>query len=333
MLHRALLGGAPGEMDGLSGIAQLGSIGRFRAASPLPPFAQQIIDQAVIRVGRQRLVLVNDLLAEGLTRPLPNWMSVMEIGVDKVNDTGQAIRTMDLDVRGEREVQDRSRSIIPVFATHDDFSFGAREMAAAERVGQPLDTSHVEQATRNVNVAIEDQAINGIPFSVAGNSAPGILSNPANTYTYVAGKPWTDPTKTGAEMLADLQNMIAMAKLHGYYGPFNLYVPSAYASALNNNYVSGTTTFQETILIRLQQVQAGGRGIQIREVDLMPANRIALIQMTNNVIDVIVGQTPTEVSWTSGNGWRRYFVVLACMITRVKVDYNGGSGIVVGNIV
>lgn len=315
------------------------ALSMFRAASPLPEDAQRLIDDAVVRVGRQNLVLVNDLLAAGLTRPLPNWLGVMELGYDRTNDAGQAMRTMDLDVRGERFVLARDRRVIPIYATHDDFSFGARELAAAERVGQPLDTSHVEQATRNVNLAIEDQAINGWELAdgtqakVNGNSAPGLLTAPANTYQYTgSNKAWNHASKTGLEILTDVLAMVDLAKADGYFGPFNFYMPTAYWSTLFRRYSDGTTTFDTSIMEQIERITAGGRAINFREVPQLPANRTALVQMTSNVIDVIVGQTPAEVSWTSGNGWRRFFVVVACMITRIKEDYDGKSGIVVGNV-
>lgn len=328
------LGSAPGNVinEGFEGLVACGSIAKYRAMSPLPEDSQRLIDDAVLRVGRQRLTIVNDLLAEGLTRPLPNWLSVLELGHDRTNDTGHAQRTMDLEVRGERQVMDRDRVILPIFATWDDFSFGARELAASERVGQPLDTSHVEQATRNVNVAIEDQAINGIAFNVNGNSAPGILSS-TNTFQYTgANKAWDHASKTGAEIVNDVLGMIALAKADRKYGPFNLYVPTDYESALNKNYSDGVTTFDQTIRERLEKIQAGGRPIRIREADLLPDDRTVLVQMTSDNIRVIVGQTPATVSWTSNSGWRRYFVVVACLITEILSDYDGGSGIVVGNV-
>jgi hypothetical protein len=314
------------------------AIKHFRSLSPLPEDSQRIIDEGVIRVGRQNLVLVNDLIEAGLTRPLANWLSVLEIGTDSLNEAGYAQRTMDLDVRGERQVLDRKRRIIPVFATHDDFSFGARELAAGERVGQPLDATHVEQATRNVNVAIEDQAINGwtdgdAVVKVHGNSVPGILTDPAHTSDFTGANPaWDHTSKTGAEIVTDVLNMIAVAKGVNKTGPFNLYVGTDYFSALNKNYIDGTTTFDQTILERLEKIQAGGRGIRIRELDLMPDDKAALIQMTSDVIDVVVGQQPAPLSWMSNNGFRRYFLVLACMITRVRQDYNGNTGIVIGQL-
>lgn len=329
------------EHDGIAAYAAAGGdVKKLRALAPLPADSQMIIDDAFIRVGQQELTLVADLIAAGLTRPLDNWLSVMEIGTNSINEGGFAMRTMDIDVRGERQVLDQKRTIIPVFATHDDFSFGIRELAAAERIGQPLDDSHIENSIRNVNVAIEDQAWNGLTdtngseFKVHGNTAPGVLTSPSNTVVYSgSNKAWDHASKTGAEIVADVLAMVAKAKTVNRRGPFNLYIPTAYDSRLNTNYSDGTTTFDQTIRERLEKITSGGRPIVIKEAAMLPANRTALIQMTSDVIDVIVGQQPTPVSWKSNNGYRTFFLTLACVITRIKVDYNSGSGIVVGNIV
>lgn len=327
--HLAIANPTTGPKGLGSGLLKCGSVGAFRAASPLPKDAQELFDKAVVTVGRDRLVIVEDLLAEGLTYNLPNWLAVPTIYYERVGRAGHAQRTMVPKARGERQVQDRAGTTLPIYATWDDFSFGIRELLAAERVGSPLDTAMVEEATRNVNEAVEDQAINGAGFSVNGNSIPGLLTAPnANTQAYVGNEAWDNSGHTGEEILTDVLNMIDGLQADGYYGPYNLYVPTTYGSKLNQDYKSATSG---TIRERLEVLEAGGRPIRIRVADQLPANRTALVQMTSNVLDVIVGQTPTNVSWEDGPGWERFFVVLACLIVRFKTDYDGGSGIILGN--
>jgi len=325
----SLLNPGAGPTKGMAaGILKCGSVGAFRAASPLPKDAQELFDRAVVKVGLERLTLVEDLLAEGLTYSLPNWLAVPTIYFEKINRVGHAQRTMVPKARGERQVQDRAGSTLPVFCTWDDFSFGIRELLASERVGAPIDTSHIENATRNVNEGVEDQGINGSGFTVAGHAAPGILNAPnANTYAYAGGEAWDAAGKTGEEILVDFLAMIDKAQADRYYGPYNLYIPTLYGSKLNQDFKANS---DKTIRMRLDEVEAGGRPVRIRVADQLPANRTALIQMTSNVIDVVVGQTPTEVSWEDGPGWERFFVVLACIIVRPKSDYEGNSGIVLG---
>lgn len=308
-------------------IACNGDLTKFRAMSPLPEDAQRLLDRAVSRVGVERLTLVDDLIAEGLTFPLDNWMAVPTIQNNKIGRGGHAQRTMVPKARGERQILPMTPVTIPVYCTWDDFSFDIRTILTAQRGGYNIETTHAEEATRNVNEAIEYQALNGAGFNVQGYGAPGFLTNPANTQAFVDNEAWTHANHSGEDIYTDVIAMVNQLQAKKYFGPYNLYVPTTYGVELTGDYKSATSgTTQE----RLQQIVAGGRPLRIRTADMLPANTVLLMQMTSNVADVVIGQTPTEVSWSDPAGWERFFVVLSCMITRIKSDYNGDEGYVVG---
>jgi len=305
------------------------TVAQLRSASPLPEDAQRVVDQAVVRVGLDRLTLVADLLAEGLTYPLADPLGVLELKWDSVSETGGAQRTMNPEARGENQLPDRTGRSVPIYLTTDDFFMGIRTLRASERVGAPLDTSMIEQATRRVNEAIEDAAINGVSFTVGGNAAPGLLTAPnVNTYAYASNEAWDAAGKTGEEVLGDVLAMIDVATGDKRYGPFNLYVPTLYGNALNRDFKANG---DKTTLMRLEEIMVGGRNLRVRPTDMMPANRTALVQMTSDVIDVVDGQAPTVIPWTSPSGMTLHWMVMAIMVPRVKTDYSSRSGIVIGN--
>ncbi len=323
-----------GQIRGLaSGLLRHGSIAGFRAASPLPIDAQRMIDQSVTRVGRTRLTLVNDLISRNLTFNLPNWLGVPTLYRENVGEAGHAQRTMVPKARGERQIIPRTGSTLPIFCTWDDFSFDIRTLLAAARAGAPLDTSHTEQATRNVNEAIEDQAINGAGFNVDGNPAPGVLEVPQH-YRYVDDQSWTHADHSGADILADVQGMIQVLIDQKFYGPYVLYVNTLYWAELMADYKNES---DKTVLQRLEELKysSGPDGnpvnLVVKPADMLPAERTVLIQMTSDVIDVVLGQTPTPLDWEDGPGFERFFIVLACVITRIKANYNGEYGIVLGD--
>lgn len=306
-----------------SALATFGSIAGLRAASPIPRFAEDLLDQAVLGVGRQRLVLVNDLITTGLVTKIDNWMSYMTFSQRRTNNAGNAQRAM-VPSQGQRFVVDGDYVTIPLFTTWSDFSFDIREILEAERVGAPLDVSHVEQATWNVNAKIEDQGINGAGVSIKGHSAPGALTNPSNTSHYTGNEAWTAAGHTGADILADVQAMQNVSIADNYYGPWNLYVPRLYATKLDTDFKDFSDLNIRQRLLELEGIQS------IKTVDFLPADTTLLVQMTRNVVDVVIGQTPAQVSWQDGPGWHRFWVVLACMVVRWKADMNGGQGFVVG---
>lgn len=304
------------------------SLAEFRAMAPLPKDAQELIDEVVIGVGLDRLTFVADLISEGLTFPLANWLSVPELYWEKESQTGGAQRTMVPKTRGEGNLADREGTTIPIYLTMDNFDIGIRELLASERAGSPLDTGHIVQATRRVNEAIEDAGINGGP-TVGGNSSPGLLTAPsANSIVYEgAGMAWDNVSKTGAEIVLDVQSMAATLRADRMFGPYNLYVNTAYGHKMNQNYSDGVTTFDMTIRKRLEQLEYGGRPLRIREVDQMAADRTSLIQMTPDVVDVVLGDEPMPVSWQDGPGWVFHHAVMACIVPRFKDTYDNQSGV------
>jgi hypothetical protein len=313
------------------------SVQEMRALSPLPENAQKLVDTAVVKVGLERLSVVADLMAEGLTYNLPNPLSVTEVQWESVNKIGDAIRTMSPEARGEFQLPDRSINRVPVYLTMDDFSVNIRTLLASQRVGQPLDTFMVEEATRRVNEAIEDAAINGAGIQQNGYTTPGLLTASVSTaYTYETSggstTAWTHSSKTGQKIVNDVLAMIDLMQAAHRYGPYNLYVNTTYGNALNKNFSDGTTTFPTTILQRLEQIQVGGRNLRVRVADRLPTDRTVLVQMTSDVIDVIDGQRPTVVPWTSPSGFTLFWAVMAIVIPRIRKDYDSNKGIVTGNV-
>lgn len=309
----------------------------IRAHSPLPEDAQRQIDATINRTQEEQRGLVQAIIDAGLVVPLPNWLSVLSLESDALNDVGEAKQTMELDVRYERSVQDITRRRIPIYATWEAVDFGDRLLRVADRVGWPLQTNHVEQATRNVNRKIEQQALQGLltrqgtSFKIDGNDAPGILSAPVNTYEFVDSQPWTDSAHSGADIEDDVDamaNMIADETGGNFSGPFMLVMGTLYNNKLNKQY---TANYPGTIREQLLAKDYGGQ-LKIVTTARMPADYVALVQLSSNVIDVIVGQGPQSVSWRTSNHpfAATATMVVACEIVRIHETYTAQQGIVVG---
>ena len=307
------------------------SIAEMRALRPLPEDSQKLIDDAVVRVGLDRLVVAADLMSAGLTFNLgQQFWGVTQLQWDEMSEAGGAHRTMEPRARGENQLVDRRPRTLPIYLTWDDFELGIRTLSASQRGGAPLDTTLIEQATRRVNEAIEDAAINGIPDPVFGGSVPGLLNAPnVSAFTYDGSEAWDVVGHTGEEILTDTLGMIDLARVDKMYGPYNLYVNTSYGNKLNEDFKANS---DKTIRQRLQEIVVGGRNLAVREADQLPTDRTVLVQMTSDVLDVVVGQQPTVVSWTDASGWGLHWVVLACIVPRVKTTYEDQSGIVTGNV-
>lgn len=304
--------------------------GSLRASSPYPDNAHEVIERAVTKVQKKRLNIVADLIAAGLTTPLLDWWGIPSLRRGRIGNAGRAHRTMVPDSTGERFVLQRDGVSWPIYCTWANFSFNARELAVGERMGTPLDTSHVEEATYLVNEANEDQAINGLTdeqgntMTIDGMTAPGILQS-TNTFDYAD---WN--TLTGAQIEA-----IVMAGIQSlrqtHPGPYTVYYPGNYDSKMNSKY---TTTYQSgTIRQELEKLGPyGGRNVEVKLSDTLPDHRVAIIQMDSESVDVIIGQQPLPISWQDGPKWNTFWVVMDCVIFRMFANKNGDYGVSVGNL-
>jgi len=306
------------------------TIPELRAAAPLEERAQKLIDQTVVEVGVERLVFAADILSFGLTFPLTDPLSVMEVQWERISKTGGAQRTMNPSARGENQLPDRSIRTIPVYLTTDDFSMGVRTLKMSQRVGVPLDTTLISQATRRVNEAIEDASINGAGITIGAGTTPGVLNAP-NAGTQALSADWTGTNTigtTGPAIVQDVINMMSVLQGKRRYGPYMLYVGTKAGNMLAGDFKVNTT---DTINDRLMRIP-GLSGVRV--ADQMPGASTGpqcfMIQMTSDVVDMITGQAPTVIPWTSNDGFTLFWLVMAIMIPRFKDDYDGNSGICIG---
>lgn len=298
-------------------------IERFRANSPLPHDAQRIIDKRVIGVGLQRLTIVADLLEMGLTFPLDDPLSITMVEWERTGKVGGAIRTMSPKARGEYQRENFDYLRIPVFLTHDDFSLDIRTLKMSQRVGMPLDTSGIAQATRRVNEALEEAAWFGPGTVFGGMTTYGILNAPSRN-KYVIPISWT--TATGDQIRADLIAMMSKLQTAKKWGPYVVYYGTAISLALTRDYKANGN---DSILKRLRDIEGISK---FQFADYLPADTVVMIQMTDDVIDVIDGQRPTVIPWQDAPGFEFFWMVLAIQIVRVKDDIEGNSGICVAQL-
>lgn len=321
-------------------IAALRANGPFmRANSPFPRDTQELIDNDISSVGRAGLVIADDLLNSNLTKPLPQWLSITTVTSQRASEAGRAQVGMTPNTRGERQVQDLAEYSVPVFCVWDDWSFSARDLATAARIGMPLETNMAAEATRNVNERIEQIFLYGVldgPSGATGNQKKfydlpvyGLLNAPnAGGYQYAGGVAWDNAARTGAEIVADITNMLEIADAMNFKGPKTLYVPTSYAFKFALDYTAG---YPGTILKRLQEIP----NLTIKVAWTLPANRTILIEKDRRTFDILVGMMPTNFSWATNPQMPFSGVssmVCAVIIPRPKYDYNNQTGIVLGGV-
>ena len=313
---------------------------KFRTAAPLPERSQIVMDKAVVKVGMQRLTFVKDIMAAGLTYTLTDPLSTTFLGWNAINKVGNAQRSMTPSARTENFLPSLIESRLPIYLTMSGFELDIRTLRMSQRLGMPLDTAGIESATRAVNENVEDAAINGATtldgqdLKVAGYAAPGLLNAPnANTQVLTATA-W-DTTPVAATILSEVMQMLAKLRADKKFGPYNMYLGSDISANLDNDYT--TAAPQNTIKDRLLRLE----GLkEIKSADMIPSGtavtgvgaKVAIVQMTNDVVDMVVGQQPTVVPWVSADGFTFHNLIMCVLIPRFRSDYNSDSGVCIGTL-
>lgn len=304
----------------------------LRTLAPLPDNSQKVIDSAVVQVGMDRLTVVSDILARGLTFNLTDALGVTQIEWLASNKVGNAQRTMSPEVRQENFLPDLLANRLPVYLTTSGFELDIRTLKMSRRAGMPLDVANVASATRAVNESIEDAAVNGATtldgqdLQVAGYKAPGLINAPNAATQNLTATAW-DATPDPLVIFAEVQQMMSKLRGNKKFGPYILYVNTEVGAVMDGDYV--TAAPQNTIRERLLKLDGLS---EIKTADTLPINKVVLVQMTSDVLDIVVGQRPTVIPWTSLSGMTFHNLILAIMIPRIKWDYNRKSGICIGTI-
>lgn len=282
----------------------------------------QLLDTAVIKAAKERLKAVTDLTGMGLTYNIPNGMGTTVLQTQAQSDIGDAIMSMDGLRQGDRDRPQFNLTNLPLPIIHKDFSFSARQIATSRNSGAALDTSMAELAGRRVAEFAEKLLIgNQSAYKYGGGEIYGYRNFPnriTGSVTSPAASGWT-PSTLVTEVLA----MRQQAKIALHYGPYKLYLGTAWDQYLDEDYSSqkGTNTLR-------QRLGAIDSILEVSSLDYLSGFEVILVQMTSDVVREVIGMNITTVQWPSAGGLQTNYKVMAIMVPQLRADYNGNTGIV-----
>ena len=280
------------------------------------------LDEAVLAISQTRLNGVQDLIDNNLVFSLGNGMETTVLEYHDVSDAMEAALTMDGVTRstGDRPVY--TTHYLPLPIIHVDYEINARVLAASRKLGNPLDTTSAERAARKVAEKIETMLFTSTSYAFGGGTIYGYLNQPSrNTGSITAH--WDHSSTTGAVIINDVLQMKQASINAKHYGPWMLYVPTAYETALDNDY--DTTTPGTTIRERILKI-AGIKGVKV--VDTLTADNVLLVQMTSDVTRLVRGMGIQNVEWETEGKMITKYKVMTIQVPQVRADQAGNSGIV-----
>jgi len=286
------------------------------------------LDDAVVKISESRLGGVQDLIDNGLTYTLGNAMGTTVLEWHDVSDAMEASLTMD---GVSRSVGDRpvfQHNYLPIPIIHVDYEINARVLAASRSLGNSLDVTSAERAARKVNQKLEDMLFTNVAYafgetdSRARHSIYSYLNHPDRNQVTL-GTTWDDSSKTPADILADVLAMKQSSIDNYHYGPWMLYIPTAYETVLDDDY--DTHTPGTTVRERIMKI-AGIKGVKV--VDTLTANNVLLVQMTSDVVRLVRGMGIQNVEWQTEGKFVTKYKVMTIQIPQIRSDQNGKTGIV-----
>jgi hypothetical protein len=281
------------------------------------------IDTAVLRAAQFRLRGVADLYSRGLVYRIPNGLGKMVLEYENLSELTGATMSMDGTVHGEKDRPQYDTGYLPLPITHKEFGFNARVLAASRNSGQPLDTTTAELAARVVSEKVEATLFNGASSYTYGNGVIyGYLDYPYRN-TVTLGTTWDASAKTGAQIVDDVRAMKQASIDARHFGPWALYVPTAYETVLDDDFKSES---DKTIRQRILEID----GIEsITVIDSMTADKVVLVQMTPDVVRMVEGLGFTTLEWEQHGGLSFEYKVITIMVPQIRSDQNGNCGVTV----
>ena len=277
------------------------------------------LDEAIVKIAESRLGGVQDLIDKGLVYNLGNAMGTTVLEWHDVSDAMEADLTMDGVTRGKGDRPVFGTHYLPIPIIHVDYEINARVLAASRSLGNPLDTTSAERAARKVNEKLESMLFTNTTYAFGGGTIYSYVNYPDRN-TVSLSTNWDNASKTAAQIIADVMSMKQASINDHYYGPWQLYIPTAYETVLDKDYDSTTpgTTIRERIL-----KISGISGVKV--IDTLAANNVLLVQMTSDVIRLV---GITNVEWSTEGKFVNKYKVLTIQVPQVRSDQEGHCGIV-----
>src|SRR5574340_1030735 len=206
-------------------------------------------DTAIVREARIRLSGVNDLTSRGLVYNIANGFGKTVLESENLNDFMVAELSMDglSRTQGDRGVF--GMDYLPLPLIHSDYFFNARDLATSRNTGDAMDTTNAEMAARAVAEKMEEILFNGASsYKYVSGVIYGYTDFP-NRNLYNTPANWDASGVDGPDIVADVLAMKQILINDRFYGPYTIYIPTAWETKLDADYAHSGTTNSANITI------------------------------------------------------------------------------------
>lgn len=301
------------------------NVNALRTNATLRKDEWQHYDKAILKEVQLRLTGVSDLLSRGLSLNIPNGMGATVLQYEDESDINDASVSMDGLNDSPADRPDFQIKNLPLPITHKEYNFSSRVLAASRTTGMSLDTTMAMLAGRKIANKLEDYLFNGSGnYTFGGGTIFGYTDFPQRN-TITGATAWT--ALTGAQILDEVLSMKQLNLDAQMFGPFVLYIPSNYETVMDEDFKDDGDL---TIRGRLLMVE----GItSVKVSDFLADNNVVLVQMTQDVVRMVVGMPVTNLQWETKGGLGLNFKVMTIQVPQIRSTQAGNCGVTHLNVV
>ena len=283
-------------------------------------------DTAVIDAFQSRIVGVQDLIDANLVYDMKGkGMASSVLAYEAASKSGNAVLSMDGMGNVQLDNQEFSTAYLPLPIIHCDYQMSARFIAESRNRGIPADTSAATQAALRVAEKVESILFAGASsYKFGGGYIRGYCDyDNRQTVTLSTYGAWSASGVTGAQILAGVQAMKAKMITAKCFGPYGLYIPTAYETIIDNDY----STLYPSVTIKDRLLKIGGMQF-VHVSDSITAANVVMVQLKPNTVQLVMGLSPTNVDWETNGGLMLHRKVMCIMVPKFGADFDGNCGIV-----
>jgi hypothetical protein len=199
-------------------------------------------------------------------------------------------------------------------------------------MGNPLDTTLAERASRRILEKQEDMLFTDVTYSYGEKDS----RNRNTIYSYVnypdrtsvdLGIPWDHSACTGKAIIQKVLEMKKAAIGTYHYGPYMIYIPTAYETVLDDDYVGSSPDTAPNTTIR-QRILAIDKIAGIKVVDRLATDNVLMVQLTKDVVRLVRGMGLQNVQWSEEGNLITKYKVMTIQVPQIRSDINGKCGII-----
>jgi len=291
------------------------------------PEEWKAIDTRLREIAASRQVGIAKLKELGLVYNLANPFASQSLEYMKTSDMHDASVNMNFKVTNETDKQAVKTASIPIPVISWRWGFDIRELQMSRLYNRPLDLQGAKVGARKIGEKLESMMFGANATILDDKKIDSIISF-ADSNKIATLHNWNATGTTTTDILDDVIALKKKSIEDKHFGKWILFVAQNYEARLDDDYgVDATTKAYIPLMDRIKKINGI---LDVIVSDFLPDDTVALVQMTNDTIELINGMELTTVQLMNAGGLNYEMLSFVMQTPAVKSDYYGNCGIVIG---